>query len=512
MSQSTTSSDRNIDESTIDAHKSAMRSSLVNVSKLTSAMMITVPLGMVTRILLPRWLGSDASGKLYFSEIFPVFLVSLMQLGIPSYIQKTVPTRPEHAREILRPLFLFLMGVSFCITVGTWIFLYLNHYSREILILTVIMASYQTLTTTYDIIQRLFISLDRVGIVAIFSIATKVLVVGLVLASVLIFHELLYIGSAFLIGQASALGLLLAYSCKQGFWSSAAPLSILRPIFTVSIPFFIVSTVSQINGSVDAMMLSRLADFRETGLFGTCQRLQGLFLIFATIAQSALTPILSRTFLNQPENYKRIQSIFLRIVLISTFPLSLFMILFSKEIIFIVFGKDFIDAHSAMMLSGLTLFASSTVLLLSQHLIVATNGRRMAILLFSSLLPRVFLMYLLIPIFSQRYGAGGAASAAVMGTIFSESLIAAGFFLICRKDIDARRIFYTATTLFFPLVMILGLKEYWQDFTMIAKLAGAFILGPCYLMLTGNLAKKHVTDTWVLLRSVCFSTSTQCPE
>ena len=511
MLQSMTSSDRNIGENAIDPHKSAMRSSLINVSKLTSAMMITVPLGMVTRILLPRWLGSDASGKLYFSEIFPVFLVSLMQLGIPSYIQKTVPTRPEHAREILRPLFLFLMVVSLCITVGIWIFLYLNQYSREVLILTVIMAGYQTLTTTYDIIQRLFISLDRVGIVAIFSIATKVLVVGLVLASVLIFHKLLYIGSAFLIGQASALGLLLAYSCKQGFWSSTAPLSVLRPIFTVSVPFFIVSTISQINGSVDAMMLSRLADFRETGLFGTCQRLQGLFLIFATIAQSALTPILSRTFLNQPDNYKRMQSIFLRTVLISTFPLSIFMILFSKEIISIVFGKDFIDAQGPMMLSGLTLFASSTVLLLSQHLIVATDGRRMAALLFSSLFPRIFLMYLLIPILSQRYGAGGAASAAVMGTIFSESLTAVAFFLICRKNIDARRILYTATSLFLPLVMILSLKGLWQDFAIVSKLAGAFIFGPCYLVLTGNLAKKQFLDTWSLLRSVRFSESTRCP-
>jgi hypothetical protein len=61
--------------------------SLSNVTTIGLTMAITIPLGIVTRIWVPRVLGSKDAGILFFAESFPIFFMNFMTLGAPYYIQ-----------------------------------------------------------------------------------------------------------------------------------------------------------------------------------------------------------------------------------------------------------------------------------------------------------------------------------------------------------------------------------------------------------------------------------------
>lgn len=478
----------------------AIKASMVNASKLTLAMMITIPLGIVTRILLPRWLGADAAGKLYFSESFPVFVISFMQLGIPAYIQKTVSNNAHHAGEIFRPIFLFLLTLGVLLTLSIWSILKLNHYTSDIIVLTVIMASYQTLVTTHDVLQKIYISLDRVTAVALLNILAKTLVVIFVIAAVFTSHDLRLIALSFWLAQAITLGFLLAHAGAQGFWQKDAHLSILKPIFTMSLPFFLLSVVAQISGSVDATILSKLANFKEVGLYSASQRLLGLLLVFATIVQSCLTPILSRTYAASVVDYNRINCLIFRTVLIGTFPFCLVLILFGREITHLIYGADFIRAGHALSLSGLGLFFSTLVLLLGQHLVVTTNGRRMSLALLLTMAPRIAVMFFVVPYCGRLWGEGGAAAGAVLSITLAELCTATAFFRISPKDVHLRPMVHTLGLLFLPLLLLSLTQSLWATFPLYARISLGIIVFPGYLSVTGTFTLNHLREGLSLLK------------
>ncbi|MCK4667370.1 flippase [Candidatus Dependentiae bacterium] len=113
--------------------------------------------------------------------------------------------------------------------------------------------------------------------------------------------------------------------------------------------FFLAGIFFQIYLRTDLIILSKLSTKKSVGLYNSAFRIFGFLLVMLNILVQSTFPTMSRLYKNNFEKFKKLFYGLLRILLFVFFPLVIFSSIFSKDIIILIFGKEFISAHLALI-------------------------------------------------------------------------------------------------------------------------------------------------------------------
>ncbi len=470
-------------------HGAAIRTSVANASKLSLAMAITIPLGFVGRILIPRFLGSEQAGMLFFAEGFPVLLLTFMPLGIPAYISKTVPPRHEHAAEILSPILRIELLLGAALTVALMAFMWLAHYPTPILLLTGVMAAYQTLwMLTTEIFQPLFLAIGQINFTTLLNVGAKFVVTACILACLLAGGGPMALAWVFLITQCGIVLALLGKAGRLGLRSQGGGAAAMWPMLWASLPFFAGSVLARTTGSIDIAILSRMGGYQEVGFYGAVQRLHGLFMLLVPIVQNSMIPVLSRAFAHDKAQYRLLAGSGARALAILAFPLSVGMTAFATEIIAVVYGPSFAPAAHVLRVNGPLLLLSYVTTFIAMNVVITTNGRGMAGALLVSFVLNALFDVLFIPLGRAHFGIGGGAAGALASTLVVE-LVTALTLLWLAKDSELRgRTLFTLVTAAAPSVALVALGDHWSTLPLTIRIA-AFLVGVPAYFFASRMAK-----------------------
>lgn len=186
----------------------------------------------------------------------------------------------------------------------------------------------------------------------------------------------------------------------------------LYSIFLFSWPLAIESLVVLFLGSIDILMLGWLVTSELVGQYRSIQPVSNTVIVFLQVLTFIYLPIATRHFTQ--ENFERLDSLYktsTRWVAHLTFPLVVFYLLFGKDFIQVIFGKQYVVAWVALAI--LTIGMYSRVVAGPNGMTIKAINRTQEDLLasFGALLTNAVLNYLLIPL----YGIAGAAAATMTG-------------------------------------------------------------------------------------------------
>jgi O-antigen/teichoic acid export membrane protein len=402
------------------AGPSLLRTGLANMSQLSLAMAITMPLGLVIKIMVPRVLGTEMAGILFFAETFPMLVLSFIPMGIPFYIQKAVPPRHEHAVEIFSTVAIFSGLVAGLAVLTLIAFMGFAGHDPLTIRVTGIMACTQAIAIICnDFIQRIYLATGRVTLSSVVNVTAKLATTLLVLLCLWLRPELMWIAATLLAAQTLVLAGNLLKSWQIGLMAGRFDLTLLKRMLRIGLPFLFGGVLATINASICTISLERLATFEELGFYGASQRLLGVLLLLTPLLGQAFGPTLSRLFAYDRAAYATVASTIVRGIVVVSLPLALGLILFRLEIIDTLFGAQFMPAHYALAAAGPVLIIVYLSSFVGISASTATSGKYFALVLAIGATLNACGNWLLIPIGVSWLGAGGAAAGAMAATIIA---------------------------------------------------------------------------------------------
>jgi O-antigen/teichoic acid export membrane protein len=399
--------------------QSAGHSIMRNTRTMMIAQVITWASSFVLMMFLPRYLGAENYGRLYFVLSLTLLGSMLIDLGLNNFFVKEVARDKSKAG-------IFLVNAS-GIKIIAWaaalagILIYLDqaNYSSEMSEVFIVLGIGMLFQTLSDQLHRVFQSFEQMQYrsaaviierVVLAAAGVSLLITGygiVAIAEVMTFCMMLnFITSAYFLTRLMTL----KFRIRLKTW-----IELLRG----ALPFMISTVFAFVYFRIDVVMLSAMTNDRIVGWYGAPYKLFDTLMFFPVILQTAVYPVFSHLWKESKEELFYVTKRLMSITIIAGTAASFLLISQSRHIIDMLFGlKDF--AGSVIILQGLSLciplvYANFIITIVD---LVSDKQKALSVISIAASFINIGLNYLIIPQFQNTNGNG--AIGAMISTIITE--------------------------------------------------------------------------------------------
>jgi O-antigen/teichoic acid export membrane protein len=188
-------------------------------------------------------------------------------------------------------------------------------------------------------------------------------------------------------------------------------------------PFAVLLGVSMLYFRVDVLLVGRLRDPAETGLYGAAITLYTVSLLLISSLMSAVYPRLASAFRASQEGFVRSTALTVKLLAVGSVPLAVVMICTAEWALVLVFGEAYRDAARVLQLLAASLPLHAVNGALGQALQAGRHQAVMVRVVIAGLATHVLGILLLVP----RLGIDGAAVSMLVSSAIVTSGSALGF-------------------------------------------------------------------------------------
>ncbi len=456
-----------------------------NILLLGASQLVTMVLALVLKIYLPRVLGLEKSGQVFFAESLILIYFSFLPLGIGIYVFREVPKNPENARNLVRPI-LLVEGILFLLVTGAML-LQLVFQDKDpatiTFVLVLALSSFFGLLC-FQIFRPIFLCLQQVSFVAMIDSLSKVLLALILVVGLSLSNSLYVLAWGSVLAMLITLVIYMHRLYRQGLWGGSLNRKFVKDTIIRPLPFFVHGALIAIYMNMDVTILGLIADARETGLYGAAFRLIGIFLLFVPLLSSSLMPVLSRLLAQDKDSYRHMLEEIMRVILALAGLLVFPLVLFAEELIAILYGVEFAKSAGAVRLLGPTLILSYCNVILAQHLSLTSRGHGLIAVTICSIGLDVVLNKVFIPWGLHQWGAGGGAMGVALTNVGSEVLVFVAFSFLSGAYLKTWALMRRLLLLLAPLLLLIAAMQGLILSLSVKALLG-FLLLPLYLILFG---------------------------
>lgn len=422
-----------------------------NVSIMGLSVGITMLISLALRMVLPRVFGPEKMGVFYFAESFSSLFFTFLPLGITTYINRTIPARPAHTREILNTILSLQASAALLIGFLLWTTLHWSGRDSQTTGVTLLMGAYAAIVVFQrSIFHTIFMAHEEVTLISRLNVAVKAILVFSCLLVLWIHPSLYLVAAMHLFAEFCGLAFLMWRSRQRGYFAGRPQIAQVKEVLRISLPFYLAGVLNGVYSEIDTTMLAHFANSKEVGYFGAAYKLIGVFLLLVPIMHNALTPALSRALAAADGSFQSLVQQILKFLLVASLPLSMGLIIFGDHIARLLYGESFGPSFKVLCYLSpvLTMMYLNTFMGICLNL--TSSGKKMALVFVFGIILNIGLDYLLIPFGLARATEGGAALAVSFSTFLCElyTFVAMAFFFPGR--VFQRSTLYGCFVIFLP--------------------------------------------------------------
>jgi O-antigen/teichoic acid export membrane protein len=412
-------------------HRIPIEASSSSVAKNTAALMgsqiVTWASTLVLMFFLPRYLGPEGYGRLYFAISVTSLVAMIANIGIGDFLVKEV------ARDRTKVGSYFvnaavMKGIAWFVSSAVLLaYVLWTPHSEETLIAVVILGVGAFFGTLIDLVFRVFQAFERLGFRSIASVVQA-------LTSALFGVGVLLLGYG-VIAMAVVMLVSTVLTCFTAFIllprvteiKARVTPSLWPYLLRGSVPFFISIGLSFLYYRFNVLMVAAMSNETVVGWYGAPSRLFDTLIFFPLILATAVFPLMSRLWQTEREQLARTAQETLNIAVIVVVPFSMAFFWYAEQIISLLFGADqFAESVVLLKILSLALPLLYVDFIFATLLNAVDRQRYTPIVALVGLVVNVAGNWMLIPLFQQSTG-NGAIGAAIM-TGVTELVISALFF------------------------------------------------------------------------------------
>ena len=406
---------------------------LKNMSVMTVSVGITQVIALILKSLMPRIFGPEKMGIFYFAESFATLFFAFLPLGLSTYINRHLPAKPDHIKDILWTVLVVQVVTALAIGLAMYGTLIWQGQDQETIIVTMIMGGYAALFTFQkDIFQKIYILLGDLFMISRLNIIVKIVFVS---GSVLILYtapSIAAIAVMHLASEAFGFVYLLRLARKADFVTVSLSTPYLRTMLKYSLPFYFASVLNGVYGQIDSIMLEQFATKLELGYFGAAYKIIGMGLFLVPVFQNAITPVLAQALSKDDDSFAIMVKDCLHNLMVCALPLAVGLIIFGDLIASLINGPEFDLSRRILTFLTPVLLMMYLNTFLGSCLYLASSGQRLSLIFIVGGVINVGLDMALIPWGIHHFGPGGAGIAVSFATFLCETYVFfAMLFMLC---------------------------------------------------------------------------------
>jgi len=364
--------------------------------------------GLLVTLVLSRHLGVAGFGQFNYLFAFLYFFLAVNDLGVNTITVREISQAPDRAGEIIGSMLSFRLSLGTLSLLALWGVVLTVDFSRDLRVALALFGLVLPLNAL-RLPTVIFQSRLRFDYAAVVDVTNRVATTVLVLAAVGLGAGLIGVTVALVVGDMIGVAATLLLSGR-----------LVRPVWRIepaywwvvlrwSLPLGMAGVLSAVVNRVDFLMLERMADLRQLGLYGAAYKLTNLVERLPQMVVATLYPLMARQALEDPRALRALY----RKSQLTLGGLAIAMVvavtLLATPIVRVVFGNQFLDAVRGLRIlvwSSACLF----VALPGGFALISLGRVRMNLLTMAAGAgTNIALNVVLIP----RYGYIGAAAATV---------------------------------------------------------------------------------------------------
>jgi O-antigen/teichoic acid export membrane protein len=308
---------------------------------------------LITFPYTSRILGPEGAGKINFATSFVNFFILLASIGIPLYgirMVASIRNDKKSLSAVVQELFLMNLFTSAIVFLGFLAVIFLNEklYDEKTLFFII---SFSIILSTLGM-DWLYQGLEDYLYITVRSLIFSS--ISVVAIFIFIQQKEDYLISA-MIGVIASLG-----SCVLNFYNARKIIFTkrtqswnfkrhMRPMAKVYLMNLIISFYLQI----DTVMLGFMSSAKNVGYYTSAMKLTKMLLNVISSFSSVLLPRLSYYISNNlNEDFDRMLENSLRLILVLCLPIAISLMMFSKEIIIILAGDQYLPAALCIIITA----------------------------------------------------------------------------------------------------------------------------------------------------------------
>lgn len=458
-----------------------------NLSWLAAAELFSKLVGFFLIILITRYLGPEGYGQYAFALSFVMFFAFLADFGFGPYLTREIAKDPKKTDRLVNEVFgakLIFTGIAFVLILLS---LFVLHKPAPVLWftffagLTILSNSFHVLLKAifqgheqmkYESFGR-FLEKATWFVLIVLAIFFDLEILGLILAG--LFATLIKVMVSFRFTEKHFVHI------RPHFAPEAWKNAIRQSFYFTLINFFFI-----IYFKIDTVMLSYMKGDLETGWYGSAYDLIYALTFIPMFMTASVYPVISRFYQQANEKLERTIPRLLKYFYLLALPISILLLLFSNEIISVLYPRSFSPAVPMFQVLSLAFLFGFLNYPLNLFLGAIHLHRISTFTTGASTLLNIGLNLFLIP----RYGGVGAAVA----TLTTEIILLGLSMLILHRSIGFFRThrWITMGKLLIPFLFSVPVFAL-LDRTVSIKIgvAGIFLLGYAFLLWALPLISKQ---------------------
>lgn len=371
-------------------------------------------INLITALLVVRSLGSEIYGYYSFIYVFLSFFDIFTAFGLNNILLREISQHPAEGPQWLGSALLFrliLIGISIPITA---VLSFMLGYPSSVQ-WGILLGALQLFLGLRTIFETIFRAKLLMVYPALWNGVRAILNLGFVVAVVLFKPSLyFFILAAILSGFVSMAGLAAAsqkFTQYHIVWDSHR----MRHLFKECLPLFVSSLLTQICLRADVFLLSALRGFQDVGFYQSAVRIVESMLIIPGSLMVSIYPLLAEWVEKDRQRFENLMMRTFQILLVIGLPVAVGGLFVSGSLMTLFFGNEFREAANALKIY-LWLLPLGFIGSLFVNVLYAARKQMVDVWVTVFQIPvNLALNFALIP----RYGASGAAMAAVLSALFA---------------------------------------------------------------------------------------------
>ena len=317
-----------------------------NTLVLTISQVIALASGFVYFVYMARYLGIENFGLLTFALAITSILGIIADFGLGQLIIREVARNRGLADKYLKNATGVKIALGFLFILVIFLVLKLLNYQNNEAIVVFFIALSVLINSFNQIHYSIFSAYEKMEYKAFGEIIYSCILLGGVF---FIVHESYNITYFALLYAISSL-IVLIYTIIIMNWKFIRTginfeKQFIKVILKQAMPFGLSAIFVSIFYQIDSIMLSVLDGNQSVGIYNAAYRLIFAILTIRTIVHSSIFPLLSRSFTHKSnDQFKIICSYLFKYLLIIIIPIALGTTILADNIIYLIYGMDYIDS------------------------------------------------------------------------------------------------------------------------------------------------------------------------
>jgi len=429
------------------------RRALANSAIQAGSQAITWVLSWVLLVVLPRYLGDEHFGKLFFAISYSMIFGTFVNLGVRTYFVREVAVlsnpddvspddeiRTSTLQNLIANVFtlrIVLALAIYCIMVATIHVLPYDDLSRKAVMIIGLAVCIGNLTGVLgDVYQGLEAMLvPNVGLIVEKALTTGVCAVLLINGYALVSVCFVYLAGA----SANFLIVLFCIRRRVTFgirWHG----STIRQILVGGLPFLVWVIFGEIYVRIDVVMLSLMTDDAVVGWYGGAFRLYSTLLFVPHILNTVVFPPLARMGSCEDDDgaFGRATERLMNLLLFAALPIGAGTIVIADPIVKLLYGDGaFLNAAPSLKIFGVSIVLVCVDVMLGTALVAKGKEKPWACMAIAAAIFNPAMNAWMIPLSQETLGNGGIGAA--IATALTEALMMLGALCLMPPGVFTRR-------------------------------------------------------------------------